>query len=178
MKHAFAILLVLGYSAANAGEMYVSDKLVVNVYEEPDQASAKVDTLETGDAMEVLDRTDGGFAHVRLANGREGYVRASYLTSSVPAIKQVKELEKENAALKSKPAAAPAPTACPTVTAAPPAAKECPAQQVVPATTVVNGFTPGFASALAFAGAVVGFALGYRTLASRIRKKYRGLKVY
>src|ERR1043165_411415 len=80
MKRLLATLVLLGSSAAYAEEMYVNDKLVVNVYEQPDQASAKVDTLETGDSMEVLDRTEGGFAHVKLANGREGYVRASYLT--------------------------------------------------------------------------------------------------
>jgi hypothetical protein len=204
MKRVITLLLLLGCSAANAEEMYVNDKLVVNVYEQPDQASAKVDTIETGDSAEVLDRTEGGFAHVHLANGREGYVRASYLTSAVPAIRRLKELEAgkpsaapanndaqtkelakfkernaaletELTALKNKPA--PTQAVCPSVTDAAPAPRECPTQ-VVPPPAIVNGFSPWFASGLSFAGVIVGFALGYRMLASRIRKKYRGLKIY
>jgi SH3 domain protein len=88
------ILLTLAVTsaAAQAEQLYVADKLVLNVYAEPDQASARVATIETGDAVEALERRDN-FVHVQLSDGQAGWVGANYLVSQAPAIVRLKELQ-------------------------------------------------------------------------------------
>jgi SH3 domain protein len=88
----FALLFFLAASA-HADPLYVSDKLVVNVYVEANQDSAKVATLESGDAVEALEKIDA-YTHVRLPDSREGWIKSSYLSAQVPAIVRLKELEK------------------------------------------------------------------------------------
>jgi uncharacterized protein YgiM (DUF1202 family) len=75
-------------------QLFVSDKLVLNVYVEPDQGSARVATISTGEAVEELERSQN-FILVRLENGREGWVGANYLTSEAPAAVRVRELQRE-----------------------------------------------------------------------------------
>lgn len=70
---------------------YVSDKLVLSVYSEPDQSSARVATIQTGDVVEELERS-GNLVRVRLEDGREGWVGANYLTSDAPAAARLREL--------------------------------------------------------------------------------------
>ena len=53
--------------------LFVSDKLVLNVYSEPEQAGSRVGTIETGDAVDELEGGQG-FVRVRLTDGREGWV--------------------------------------------------------------------------------------------------------
>ena len=138
-------------TAAHADMLYVSDKLVLNVYAEAAQGSARVATIETGDAVEEVERADN-MVHVRLADGRDGWVGANYLSSQSPAVVRLKQLEsagsaatptpdkalteqlarlqKQNttltaelAALKAKPAAIMSSTSAPAVAPAEPAPK-------------------------------------------------------
>lgn len=89
----FALVFLMFTAAAHADPVYVSDKLVVNVYVEANQDSAKVATLESGDAVEALEKVDA-YTHVRLPDDREGWIKSSYLSAQVPAIVRLKELEK------------------------------------------------------------------------------------
>jgi len=75
-----------------AQQMYVDDKLVLNVHSEVNQGGEKVATIETGDQVELLERADNS-ARVRLPDGREGWVGANYLTAEAPAIVRLKELQ-------------------------------------------------------------------------------------
>ena len=59
--------------------LFVSEKLVLNVYSEPEQAGSRVGTIETGDAVDELERGEG-FVRIRLSDGREGWVGTNYLT--------------------------------------------------------------------------------------------------
>ena len=63
--------------------LFVSDKLVLNVYSEPEQAGSRVATIETGDAVDEIERGQG-FVRIRLTDGREGWVGSNYLTSDAP----------------------------------------------------------------------------------------------
>jgi uncharacterized protein YgiM (DUF1202 family) len=72
---------------------YVSDKLVLNVYAEPDQGGGRVATIQTGDSVEELERI-GNQVRVRLEDGREGWVGANYLTSEAPAAVRLRELQR------------------------------------------------------------------------------------
>jgi uncharacterized protein YgiM (DUF1202 family) len=75
-------------------QRFVSDKLVLNVYAEPDQGSARVATIQTGDAIDELQRV-GNMVQVRLEDGREGWVGANYLVSDAPAIVRLRELQRQ-----------------------------------------------------------------------------------
>ena len=78
MKRVVAgILIAATVASAHAEPMYVSDKLVVNVYEAADQESTKITTLDSGDAVELIEKLDT-FSHVRLADSREGWIKSSY----------------------------------------------------------------------------------------------------
>lgn len=84
-----------------AERRFVSDKLVLNVYADPDQGSARVATIQTGDAVDEIERV-GNQVHVRLEDGREGWVGANYLVSDAPAVVRLRELQRQQ-----QPAAAP-----------------------------------------------------------------------
>ncbi len=77
-----------------AQQRFVADKLVLNVYAEPDQGSGRVATIQTGDAVDELQRV-GNMVQVRLEDGREGWVGANYLVSDAPAIVRLRELQRQ-----------------------------------------------------------------------------------
>jgi len=188
--------------------MYISDKLVVNVYAEANSDSSKVATLDSGDAVEATDKAEG-YTHVRLADDREGWIKSSYLSVQVPAIVRLKELEKERGN------SAPAPTAqftdeikqlkehnialqseisvlkqaavhpTPLITA-PTAGVTTPAPQVhskgepMPRAeeSLLSTDHLRWGAALVAVGGAIGFMLGYQALARRIRRKYGSVKIY
>jgi SH3 domain protein len=184
---------------------YVSDKLVLNVLAEPDSASARVATIETGDAVREIE-VSGNYVRVRLDDGREGWVGASYLTAELPAAARLRELQggqkaavaaaekkaadeilrlkNETAALQSqltelKAVAAKADVAAPVRPETPPHAEKHQDESrpsAEPLTTQRNATWMWALAVVAVAG--VSFAAGYQALARRIRKRYGGLKIY
>lgn len=191
--------------AAELPRRYVSDKLVLNVYAEPDPASTRVATIETGDAVGEIE-SSGSYVHVRLEDGREGWVGANYLTGDMPAAARVRELQdrqktavaaaekkaadeiarlkKEVTTLQSElgelRAAATKPAAAPVPEAqipAPVATDENPESE--PATSPADERNAPWIWPIALVLALgFGFAAGYQVLAQRIRKRYGGLKIY
>lgn len=79
-------------AAAHGDQLFVEDTLVLSVYAEAKQGGGRIATIETGDAVEALERVDK-FVRVRLADGREGWVGANYLSDEPPAILQLKALQ-------------------------------------------------------------------------------------
>jgi SH3 domain protein len=188
--------------AAATQRLFVSDKLVLNVYAERDQGGGRVATIETGDAVDELERADN-FVRVRLQDGREGWVGANYLTSDAPAATRLRELQREQKAgvdkkatdeiarlkkeslalqaqvsdLQSRAAAA-AETGAVESDDATVASDEQQAPQVA-AVASAESHGPSWIWPLVVVLAVgLGFAAGYRTLANRIRKKFGGLRIY
>jgi hypothetical protein len=185
---------------------FVADKLVLNVVAEAEPGSARVATIQTGDAVEELERS-GSLVRVRLEDGREGWVGASYLVSDEPAILRLRELQrqqpgqtptprvdkvsadeiaqlkKENAALRGQVTALQARPTSPV--AAPVECEEVnatddvepPIQAAAFPTVAVAGNVWGWLIAMLFVGGA-SFASGYQMLARRLRKKFGGLKVY
>lgn len=87
------IVLTLGLvGPVRAEQMFVIDKVVLNVYAEPNQEGGKVAALETGDLVEVIDQLEP-YVKVRLQDTREGWVRSNYLSRQPPAIVRLKELQ-------------------------------------------------------------------------------------
>lgn len=92
LKIPLALLALVSLGPAHAEQMFVIDKVLLNVYVEPNQDSGRVATLETGDIVEAIDELEP-YVRVRLPDGREGWVRANYLTKQAPAILRLKELQ-------------------------------------------------------------------------------------
>jgi SH3 domain protein len=184
--------------AAAAATAYVSDDLVLGVYAAPGNSGERLTTLHSGASIETLDAggTAGEFTQVRLADGRIGWVKSSYLTTHPPAIVRMKQLEEELdrsrattpalaaaaarselEALKGELAAKDAELAAARDATRDAQAAGSPAPGAPLARRVHTmrplGWIAAFAAALA-----AGFAAGYATLARRIRQKYGGLKIY
>lgn len=194
---------------ARAEQVYVIEQLVVAVVSEPGGAGERIGQVKSGDKLDLIER-QGDEAHIRLANGKDGWIKGSYVsaeqpltsrlserTAEVDKLKQdVSRLESElgsaRAARNSGPAPAPISTAGPT--SAPGPANTPPDSPATPAAVsdpqagrdAVFLRSPDQSSDTPWtwvlgASAVmllVGFALGWRTLDRRIRRKYGGLRIY
>lgn len=188
-------------AAAPLRRLFVSDKLVLNVYSEPEQAGSRVATIETGDAVDEIERGDS-FVRIRLSDGREGWVGSNYLTNDAPAVVQLRDLQrqqkgasqavdkkaadeiarlkKENESLqvqakelKAAAAAAPAVADDGVLEGASPGPRQLAA--VAPAS---GGGSIWVWSLIVALAAGLAYTAGYQTLARRIRKKFGGLRVY
>ena len=144
-------------------------------------------------------------SNVRLTDEREGWIKSSYLSTQVPAIVRLKELEKERGAAASVPSTQLADdlkqlkehnAALQTeLAAAKQVAAQAAATSKVPVVTPPQGRLEGetssrseesfslhhhlsWSTALVFLSGSIGFLLGYQTLARRIRRKYGSVKIY
>jgi len=87
--------------AVQADTRYVSDVLLINLRERQDTASPTVRLLRTGEAMEVLETSDG-FLRVRTAEGEEGWVSEQYVTRDLPKARVIAQLQDETAKLRAR----------------------------------------------------------------------------
>jgi alkylhydroperoxidase/carboxymuconolactone decarboxylase family protein YurZ len=183
-------ILCLMSVAARADTAYVSDDLILGVYAEKAQGGARLTTLHSGAGVEIVAR-DGEFAEVRLPNGTQGWVKASFLTTHEPAAVRVKALEEELAKIKSTtPEMAEAAARSELATLRQQldakqkeldAAKEqttdkSAAEDAKPATK--RGDSIGVGVIIAVTSLAIGFVAGYAALARRIRNKFGGVKVF
>ena len=125
-----------------AATLYVVEQVVVNVNSAPDASGERIATVKSGEALQVIEKS-GEQVHVKLASGKDGWVRAGYLPADEPLKPRLAQREAEVAQLKdelarlqgqlaaarsARPAAAAPPTRPPTAGDAPPApAEETPA---------------------------------------------------
>lgn len=96
MKRAALVLIVWLVAAptAFAETLYVSDQVTVALRTDVTPNAAVLGTVSTGAALEVLER-NGALVRVRVANGVEGWVEETALTSKPPATQQLKSLHAE-----------------------------------------------------------------------------------
>jgi Bacterial SH3 domain len=192
---AWLYLLALAFAApgVRADPVYVIEQLVVSVGSAPDGESERIGQVKSGDKLELIER-QGDEAHVRLSNGKDGWIKGSYLTTEPPVqarltertaeveklkqegdkLKQdVSRLESELAAARAAPKETPPPT---TDSAGPPA----PIHETVflrsPERTGPTSWQ--FLLGVAAVMLLVGFVIGWKTLDRRIRQKYGGLRIY
>jgi hypothetical protein len=197
-----ALLLVSGLAvtaALHAEPLYVIEQLVVGVSSTADAGGERVATLRSGDRVEALERA-GDEVHVRLANGHEGWVRASYLSADEPLRvrlaqrdAEVARLNDEVRALETQLHSAAAPAAAGAAAGAAgggvTASSATPRPVAEDSAAAVPGalFSGGeerarpswpwmLAAAVIAFGA--GFGLGALTLDRHIRRKYGGLRIY
>ena len=83
MLIAFGLLVLLPILAA-AETGYVTDRLMLGLHQAADTSDRPFRSLESGTEFEILSR-DRLYAHVRLPDGTEGYVKAAYVVYEPPA---------------------------------------------------------------------------------------------
>jgi hypothetical protein len=198
VKRPAALLLVLWAGKVLAATAFVSDELVLGVYAEQNGQGQRLATLHSGASVETLS-VNGEFTQVRLIDGTTGWVKSVYLTTRVPAVVRMKQLEEEldrsrattpelaEAAarnevlqLKRELAATQAAAAPATVagTAAMGMATPVGAMAGISAAIAEHPWIGVVAVLAVLAALVCGFWLGYATLARRIKHKFGGIKVY
>jgi SH3 domain protein len=87
-------LLLAPLGAPAAETAYVSDKLVVGVYATAASDGERLTQLATGDTVEVIAR-DSEYTQVHLADGRDGWIKSSYLSADPPAAERIPALQAE-----------------------------------------------------------------------------------
>jgi SH3-like domain-containing protein len=93
------ILLFAVVTAVGAETVYVSERQFVNLRGDFVDAAVVVKRLESGAALEVLERTDLLW-RVRDSQGAEGWIEPRVVSTVVPARLRVAALEKETSQLK------------------------------------------------------------------------------
>jgi SH3 domain protein len=90
---------------AHAETAYVTDSLRLGIHAAEDTSDDAFENLVSGTAVEVLERK-ANYARVKLADGREGWVRAAFLVTGKTAQLRVAELEARIGVLEAELAAA------------------------------------------------------------------------
>jgi SH3 domain protein len=190
------LLCAVASPAVRAENLYVIEQLVVSVSSAPDGSGERIASVRSGDALEVLERS-GDEVHVRTGSGREGWIRASYLSAEEPLRPRLAQRTAEVARLKEDvsrlqaqlEAARSATSAAPGGGAAAPAAALTAAVAAEDAAGAPRAlFTAEeeqnprrvwpWALGAALLALCVGFALGALVLDRHIRRKYGGLRIY
>lgn len=184
---ALAILILAAAPVAGAEQLYVIEHLVVGVNSLPEGTGERIASIRSGDRVEELERL-GEESRIRLGNGTEGWVRSSYLSGEVPLRRQLAERAREVESLRADLAAARSEAQAARVAAAvsPPAQPDpapaaepaVPERQLFPRPPASDGPSWLVVAAGCLLGLGAGFALGWRVLDQRIRRKYGGLRIY
>lgn len=88
------IIFIFVSSAVNAEAMYVTDRILLGVHQEPQEDSVLVKSIVSGTRIEALS-SQGAFTKVRLKDGTEGWVSSGFLKQEKPAVSEVDELYKK-----------------------------------------------------------------------------------
>jgi hypothetical protein len=195
-----ALCTLAASAAARAESLYVVEQVVVNVNSAPDASGERIATVKSGERMEVLERLRDQ-VHVQLPGGKDGWIRASYLSADEPlkprlaaSTAEVARLKEELSHAQAQLAGAhPAPAPNVPAASAPPATSATPAPAPPPAedssraperalfaseTEAAPRRLWPWALGSALIGLALGFALGALVLDRHIRRKYGGLRIY
>lgn len=103
--YGYVLISVLAQSLglpAKAETGYVSDRLFLGIYAEPNTEGVALHTLSSGMEVNVIE-TQNGFVKIRTQEGAEGWTRARFISAEKPATLLVKELQAENKRLQAQP---------------------------------------------------------------------------
>ena len=89
-------LLVLAAAASTRGgePLYVVEQVIVSVNSTADGSGERVASLKSGERVELIERA-GESVHVRLPDGKEGWLRAIYLSGDAPLKPRLAQAEAE-----------------------------------------------------------------------------------
>jgi len=93
-KSGLAILLFLCFGVAVAETAYVTDMLRLGVHAAADTSDRAFVNLQSGDRLEILEQNQF-YARVKIPDGREGWVRRTFLVDEEPARFRIQQVEQE-----------------------------------------------------------------------------------
>ncbi len=94
-------LLLLCFPSILLAESYITDSIMVGVFSGPELQGQPVTRLKSGVPVEVLEQ-QGDVRRIKTEHGDTGWLRATFLTSSAPKIKQLAQAKKEIAELEAE----------------------------------------------------------------------------
>jgi len=94
-------IVILRWPAGAVQEAYISDRLVVGLYEREDLAGESIRALVSGTSVEVLAHKPGA-VRVRTADAAEGWVEVNAVSEEKPARTQLLEAQAELQRLKAR----------------------------------------------------------------------------
>lgn len=89
------VFLAAGWVPAMAEPAWVTDRVMADVFAEPDADSDRVATIMSGDAVELLEGSEGNYVRIRTDGGVDGWIEAGYVSMDPPAGQQLESLESE-----------------------------------------------------------------------------------
>ncbi len=89
------VLLFLNASVFAEDTVYVTDSLRLRIYSEPNDKSTVLQTLNTGDSIELIE-SKGAFSHVRTYDGITGWAKSAFLVINPPAVLLNQALVEQN----------------------------------------------------------------------------------
>jgi len=103
LRHSLALALtsILIASAANAEQAWVRGELTLNLRTGPGSQFRIIDAVKSGDPVDVLERGEN-WTHVRVAEGKQGWIPAGYLADEPPPTIRLAKLEEEVVDLRAK----------------------------------------------------------------------------
>jgi len=101
MRAALLLALLAVSGTALAETVYVIDRVVVGLRAEPTEGAPAVKSVDTGTALEVLERHDT-LVHVREPQGAEGWIDARYVSAQAPVRAMVPALQAEVGRLRAQ----------------------------------------------------------------------------
>lgn len=78
---------------------YISDRLNLGLYLQPDPTATPVKSLPSGMQVQILETRDT-FVRIRMVDGNEGWARAEFITTEPPAKVQLQQVTRERDQLR------------------------------------------------------------------------------
>jgi SH3 domain protein len=78
---------------------YISDRLILGLYAQPDPTAAPIKSLPSGLQVQILETRDA-FVRIRMVDGNEGWARAEFITTELPAKVQLQQVIRERDQLR------------------------------------------------------------------------------
>lgn len=82
-RHLLFAVVLLPICVHAQETLYVTDKLFLGLYAEPEARGKAMDTLVSGTPLQIIERGKY-FIRVRTADGKEGWVKSAYLVEEKP----------------------------------------------------------------------------------------------
>jgi SH3 domain protein len=87
-------------ATASAGQKaYISDRLNLGLYLQPDPTATPVKSLPSGMQVQILETRDA-FVRIRMIDGNEGWARAEFITAELPAKVLLQQVTRERDQLR------------------------------------------------------------------------------
>lgn len=82
-------------TTVNAASLYVTDRVLLGVHQQPAEDSAIIQSIPSGTAVQLIEK-EGDFTKVKLVNGVEGWVSSQFLMNEQPSTARFDKLFSEN----------------------------------------------------------------------------------